>query len=66
MLANEMYGDVWYLPGGNTSVAHYIADANAHYIMKDNREEKAMTMSFEEVYAKPAAFSIGKRRKPYL
>lgn len=52
VLANEMYGDVWYLPGGNTSVAHYIADANASYIMKDNKDEKALTMSFEEVYAK--------------
>jgi iron complex transport system substrate-binding protein len=30
VLANEMYGDVWYLPGGNTSVAHYISDANAN------------------------------------
>jgi iron complex transport system substrate-binding protein len=52
VMANEMYGDVWYLPGGNTSVAHYIADANAAYIMKDNKDEKALTMSFEEVYAK--------------
>ncbi|WP_312994717.1 ABC transporter substrate-binding protein [Chryseobacterium flavum] len=52
VLANEMYGDVWYLPGGNTSVAHYIADANASYIMKDNKDEKALTMTFEEVYAK--------------
>ncbi|QWT86323.1 hypothetical protein KBP46_00080 [Chryseobacterium sp. PCH239] len=40
VLANEMYGDVWYLPGGNTSVAHYISDANANYIMKDNKDEK--------------------------
>lgn len=52
VLANEMYGDVWYLPGGNTSVAHYIADANAHYIMTENKDEKALTMGFEEVYAK--------------
>ncbi|ROI06772.1 ABC transporter substrate-binding protein [Chryseobacterium sp. G0240] len=52
VLANEMYGNVWYLPGGNTSVAHYIADANASYILKDNKDEKALTMSFEEVFAK--------------
>ncbi|BAP32256.1 putative periplasmic binding protein [Chryseobacterium sp. StRB126] len=52
VLANEMYGDIWYIPGGNTSVAHYIADANATYIMKDNKDEKALTMSFEEVFAK--------------
>ncbi|SHF04247.1 ABC transporter substrate-binding protein [Chryseobacterium sp. OV279] len=52
VLANEMYGDVWYLPGGKTSVANYIGDANASYIMKDNKDEKSLTMSFEEVYAK--------------
>ncbi|WBV61236.1 ABC transporter substrate-binding protein [Chryseobacterium camelliae] len=52
VLANEMYGDVWYLPGGKTSVANFISDANAQYIVKDNTEEKAMTMSFEEVFSK--------------
>lgn len=52
ILANEMYGDVWYMPGGKTFTANYIADANAHYILRDNTEEKAVTMSFEEVFAK--------------
>ncbi len=52
VLANEMYGDVWYLPGGKTFTANYIADAHADYILKGNTEEKAVTMSFEEVYAK--------------
>jgi len=51
VLANEMYGDVWYLPGGKTSVANYISDANAQYILKNNTEEKAVTMSFEEVFS---------------
>ncbi|WP_345199720.1 ABC transporter substrate-binding protein [Chryseobacterium ginsengisoli] len=52
VLANEMYGDVWYLPGGKTSVANFISDANANYVLKGNNEEKAVTMSFEEVFAK--------------
>lgn len=52
VLANEMYGDIWYLPGGKTFTANYIADANADYILKGNTEEIAVTMSFEEVYAK--------------
>ncbi|EJL69187.1 ABC transporter substrate-binding protein, partial [Chryseobacterium populi] len=52
VLANEMYGDVWYMPGGKTSVANYISDANAEYILKNNTDEKALPMSFEEVYAK--------------
>ncbi|MBW8523533.1 ABC transporter substrate-binding protein [Chryseobacterium chendengshani] len=52
VLANEMYGDIWYLPGGKTFTANYILDAHADYILKDNVDEKAVTMSFEEVYAK--------------
>ncbi|MBB4804884.1 iron complex transport system substrate-binding protein [Chryseobacterium defluvii] len=52
VLANEMYGDVWYLPGGKTYTANYISDANAEYILKNNQDEKAVTMSFEEVFAK--------------
>ena len=55
VLANEMYGDVWYLPGGKTSAANFISDANAEYILKNNTDEKAVTMSFEEVFAKSGA-----------
>lgn len=55
VLANEMYGDVWYLPGGKTAAAHFISDANAYYILKNNTEEKAVTMSFEEVFAKSSS-----------
>lgn len=52
VLANEMYGDIWYLPGGKTALAHFIHDANANYILKADDKEVAVTMSFEEVYAK--------------
>ncbi|SIQ52452.1 iron complex transport system substrate-binding protein [Chryseobacterium sp. RU37D] len=52
VLTNEMYGDVWYLPGGKTSTANYINDANANYILKNNADEKAATMSFEEIFVK--------------
>jgi len=54
VLANEMYGNIWYMPGGQTSVAHFISDAGANYIMNGNKEDKAVTMSFEEVYSKSA------------
>ncbi|AZA57157.1 ABC transporter substrate-binding protein [Chryseobacterium shandongense] len=52
VLANEMYGNVWYLPGGKTSLAHFLSDANANYILKNDAGQKAVTMSFEEVFAK--------------
>jgi iron complex transport system substrate-binding protein len=58
VLANEMYGDVWYLPGGKTSVANFITDANANYILNNNSDTKAVMMSFEEVFAKSKNVNI--------
>jgi iron complex transport system substrate-binding protein len=52
ILANEMYGDIWYLPGGKTFTANYISDAGGDYFLKNNTEGKALTMNFEEVYSK--------------
>lgn len=51
VLANEMYGNQWFMPGGKTFVAHYIKDAGARYILAQNNDENAVPMSFEEVYA---------------
>ncbi|TXF78876.1 ABC transporter substrate-binding protein [Chryseobacterium sp.] len=52
VLANEMYGNQWFLPGGRTNLAHFIADANGSYINSDNTDSKAVPMSFEEVFSK--------------
>lgn len=52
VLANEMYGNQWFLPGGKTGLAHFLADANAQYINASNPDWKAIPMSFEEVFVK--------------
>ncbi len=52
VLANEMYGNQWFLPGGKTNLATLIADANAKYINAGNADSKAVPLSFEEVFAK--------------
>ncbi|MDP2454588.1 MULTISPECIES: ABC transporter substrate-binding protein [unclassified Kaistella] len=52
VLANEMYGSQWFLPGGKSNLAQFISDANATYINADNNDTKAIPMSFEEVFAK--------------
>ncbi len=52
VLANEMYGNQWFLPGGKSNLAQFIFDANATYINADNSESKAVPMSFEEVFVK--------------
>ncbi|WP_187478054.1 ABC transporter substrate-binding protein [Amniculibacterium sp. G2-70] len=52
VIANEMYGTQWYMPGGNTNVAQLLKDAGAQYILSENKESRAVPLSFEEVYAK--------------
>lgn len=52
VLANEMYGNQWFLPGGKSNLAQFILDANANYMNADNTETKAVPLSFEEVFTK--------------
>ncbi|QBO59065.1 ABC transporter substrate-binding protein [Chryseobacterium salivictor] len=52
VLANEMYGNQWFLPGGKSNLAQFISDANATYINAGSLDSKAIPMSFEEVFAK--------------
>ena len=52
VISNEMYGNLWYLPGGKTITANFIKDAHADYILKDNDQTSSVTMTFEEVFAK--------------
>ncbi|SFI67945.1 iron complex transport system substrate-binding protein [Kaistella treverensis] len=52
VLANEMYGNQWFLPGGKSGLANFISDANASYINAENSDANAVPLSFEEVFAK--------------
>lgn len=52
VISNEMYGGQWFMPGGKTAFAKLLEDAGAAYILKGNLEEKAIPMSFEEVFVK--------------
>lgn len=52
VLANEMYGNQWFLPGGKTQLAYFIKDAGGNYLMKQNTDTKAVPLSFEEVFKK--------------
>lgn len=52
VLSNEMYGNQWFMPGGATSLSHYVRDAGAQYILEGDSETRAIPMSFEEVFVK--------------
>lgn len=52
ILVGEMYGNHWFMAGGKTFIANYLKDAHSDYILKENKEEKAIPLSFEEVFSK--------------
>ncbi|MCL1674551.1 ABC transporter substrate-binding protein [Elizabethkingia meningoseptica] len=52
VICNEMYGNQWFVPGGNSFVAQYFKDANASYPWVSLPNENSVPLSFEEVFAK--------------
>ncbi len=42
----------WYVPGGQSYVAQFLADAGADYLWKDNPERGSIPLDFEVVYDK--------------
>lgn len=52
VLVGEMYGNHWFMAGGKTYIAHYLKDAHSDYILRENKEDRAIPMSFEEVFVK--------------
>lgn len=51
-IANNLFGDVWYMPSKNSIQAKLIEDAKGNYIYKDQKGETALNLTFEEVYQK--------------
>ncbi|WP_281752438.1 ABC transporter substrate-binding protein [Neptunitalea chrysea] len=50
VLCGAMYKDVWYLPGGKSWMAQFLADANTNYLWKNTDETGSLKMTFESVY----------------
>lgn len=51
VLVDIMYGDVWYLPGAHSFLAHFIQDAGGNYLFSEE-ENETLHFSFERVYQK--------------
>ncbi len=47
-----VYGDTWYMPGGNSWAGKFLKDARADFLWKDSPESGSLTLSFEAVYEK--------------
>lgn len=52
VLANEMYGNQWYLPGGQSALATFLKDAHSEYINANSQHSRAEAYSFESVFVK--------------
>ena len=52
VFCEKKYGQTWWVPGGNSYMAHFLNDAGANYIWKDTPETGSLELSFETVYDK--------------
>lgn len=52
LLSGVMYGDAWFLPGGNNWSAQFYKDAGGHYLWEDNPASGWIEVSFETVFDK--------------
>ena len=60
VLTEIKYADAWYVPGGKSFMAHFLEDAGADYIWKNENKSGSIPLNFEDVYlkAKDADFWI--------
>jgi iron complex transport system substrate-binding protein len=55
VLSGALYRDIWYLPGGSSWAARFIADANARYLWADTDPRGSLALSLESVLEKGGA-----------
>lgn len=61
VISGALYKDVWYMPGGQSWAAQFMADAHANYLWKNTPETGSLSLSLESVllHGKEADFWIG-------
>ncbi|MDX1629104.1 MAG: ABC transporter substrate-binding protein [Fulvivirga sp.] len=61
VLSGVVYGDTWYMPGGDNYAAKIINDAAGNYLWSENDDSGFLELSFEAVYdrAHDADYWIG-------
>jgi iron complex transport system substrate-binding protein len=52
VMSGIVYGDTWFLPGGQNYAAGLLEDAGCHYLWKEDPSNGFLELSFESVYAK--------------
>lgn len=52
VLSGILYGDAWFLPGGQNYASKILKDAGCHYLWENDSTYGYLELSFESVYAK--------------
>ena len=52
ILTERKIGNVWYVPGGQSTIGILLKDANARYIFSDDQHSGSLAMSPEQILAK--------------
>lgn len=52
ILTERKTGNVWYMPGGQSTICILLKDANARYIFEDDEHSGSLAMSPEQILAK--------------
>lgn len=52
VMSGVVYGDAWFLPGGQNYAAKILRDAGCHYLWQDDPTNGWLEFSFESVYEK--------------
>ena len=52
ILTERKTGNVWYVPGGQSTIGILLKDANARYIFPDDKHSGSLPMSPEQILAK--------------
>lgn len=58
VLSGVIYGDAWFMPGGQNYAAKLISDAGADYLWKTDSTKGFLQLSFESVYEKAYAADL--------
>ena len=61
VFSGVVYGDTWFMPGGNSWAGKFFKDAGANFLWENTTESGSLELSFEAVYEKShkAAYWIG-------
>ena len=58
VLTEIKYGDTWFVPAGNSYMAHLIADAGGNYFFSKDKNTGSTPLTFEDVYQQAEACDI--------